>query len=65
MKVKDYSRIIKMFIVTCGLILCMLKWLSLLPNATVGEIWLSMSAAYGIALGTIDFNIIRDTWVGR
>jgi hypothetical protein len=40
-----------------------LKWCGKLPEADVGEIWKSIAFAYGVGLGTIDFNICRDNWV--
>lgn len=64
-RVKDYSRVVKAVLVIMGLSLSIMKFMNLLPNATIGEIWLTVSAAYGVCLGTIDFNIIRDTWVGK
>lgn len=63
--VKDYSRRGKAILVALGLVLSVLKFMNLLPNATIGEIWFTVSAAYGVCLGTIDLNITRDTWVGK
>ena len=60
MKVKSYSLLMKGVIVILGFGLCVLKWFNILPNATVGEIWGACGTAYGILLGTVDFNIIRD-----
>ena len=60
MKVKTYSLLMKGIIVLIGFGLCVLKWLNILPNATVTEIWGACGTAYGILLGTVDFNIIRD-----
>lgn len=60
MKVKTYSLLMKGVIVVLGFGLCVLKWTNLLPNATVAEIWGACGTAYGILLGTVDFNICRD-----
>ncbi len=60
MKVKNYSLLMKSIIVLLGFGLCVLKWFNIMPNATVTEIWGACGTAYGILLGTVDFNIIRD-----
>lgn len=60
MKNKDYSKWLKLVIVLLAAVATVLKWRGVLPEATVNEIWLSASFAYGISLGTMDFNIIRD-----
>lgn len=60
MKVKNYSLLMKGVIVVIGFALSVLKWLNILPNATIGEIWAVCGSAYGILLGTVDFNIVRD-----
>ena len=60
MKVKNFSLLGKIIIVVAGFTLSVLKWLNILPNATVGEIWAVCGSAYGILLGTVDFNICRD-----
>lgn len=60
MKVKDKSFLGKFLIVLIGFGLSVLKWVNLLPNATITEIWAACGTAYGILLGTVDFNIIRD-----
>ncbi len=63
MKVKNTSLLGKFFLVSCGLVLSILKWCGVLPNADIGEIWKAITFAYGIALGTVDFNICRDNWI--
>lgn len=63
MKVKNTSLIGKFFLVACGLVLSILKWCGVLPDADIGEIWKSMIFAYCISLGTVDFNICRDNWI--
>ena len=63
MKMKDKSFWGKAIIVVIGFSLSVLKWIGLLPNATIGEIWAACGTAYGILLGTVDFNITRDNWV--
>lgn len=63
MKIKTYSLLGKTVIVVASYALCVLKWLNILPNATVTEIWGAGATAYGLMLGTIDFNIVRDNEV--
>lgn len=63
MKMKHLSLLVKIVLVVLGFGLCVLKWFGKLPEATVSEIWYSIAFAYGVGLGTIDFNIIRDNWV--
>lgn len=65
MKVKDWSKFGKLVIVTLAYVMCVLKWLNILPSASVQEIWLSAAWSYGILLGTMDFNIIVDTFKGK
>lgn len=62
---KKISLFVKILLIAIGLVLCVLKWLNILPNADVKEIWLSISFAYGVGLGTIDFNICRDNWIEK
>ena len=64
MKVKSYSLLGKLVIVAVSYVLCILKWLDILPNATVTEIWGAGATAYGLLLGTIDFNITADSLKG-
>ena len=63
MKVKNTSMLVKFILVVAGFALCVLHWCGVLPNAEIKEIWMSISFAYGVSLGTIDFNICRDNWV--
>ena len=42
-----------------------MHWVGVLPEAEIKEIWLSIGFAYGVGLGTIDFNICRDNWVEK
>lgn len=65
MKVKDKSFWGKVIIVAVSYALCVLKWTNVLPNASVTEIWGAGATAYGILLGTIDFNITADSLKGR
>lgn len=65
MKVKDKSFLGKVIIVAVCYVLCILKWINILPNASVAEIWGAGATAYGILLGTIDFNITADSLKGR
>lgn len=63
MKMKHLSLFVKIVLVVLGFGLCVLKWFGKLPEATISEIWYSIAFAYGIGLGTIDFNIVRDNWI--
>ena len=63
MKIKNYSLLMKGVIVGVGFGLCVLKWFNIMPNATVTEIWGACGTAYGILLGTVDYNICRDNEV--
>ena len=63
MKMKHLSLLVKIVLVVLGFGLCVLKWFGTLPEATISEIWYSIAFAYGVGLGTIDFNIVRDNWI--
>lgn len=63
MKMKHLSLLVKIVLVVLGFWLCVLKWFGKLPEATISEIWYSIAFAYGVGLGTIDFNIVRDNWI--
>ncbi|MBQ5763799.1 MAG: hypothetical protein IIV96_04080 [Ruminococcus sp.] len=63
MKMKHLSLLVKIALVVLGFGLCVLKWFGKLPEATISEIWYSIAFAYGVGLGTIDFNIVRDNWI--
>ena len=63
MKVKEESRLGKYILVIAGFALSILKWCGVLPAADIKEIWYAVAFAYGVGLGTIDFNICRDNWV--
>lgn len=65
MKNKDYSKYGKLLIVALATAACILKWCGILSQATVTEIWQTAYLAYGLSLGTMDFNIIVDSWKGR
>jgi hypothetical protein len=65
MKMKSVSFLVKIIMVIVGFALCILKWTNTLPNATIQEIWFSIGFAYGVGLGTIDFNICRDNWIEK
>lgn len=64
MKVKGVSLLVKMVLIILGFGFCVLHWLGKLPDATVRDIWVSISIAYGVGLGTVDFNICKDSWSG-
>jgi hypothetical protein len=63
MKLKNVSLLVKIALITIGFGLCVLKWFGKLPSASINEIWYSIAFAYGVGLGTIDFNIVRDNWI--
>lgn len=65
MKIKSLSLLVKLLLITLGFGLCVLKWMGILPNATINEIWYSVGFAYGVGLGSVDFNIIRDNWIEK
>jgi len=64
MKVKVYSQLFKLVLVLLGLTGSVMKWTGIFSNATINEIWVALSFAYGIGLGTIDLNITRDSFKG-
>lgn len=61
---KKISKIFKFF-AAFGIVLCAgLKWLGVMPTATVGEICMVWAVVYGLGAGTIDLNIMFDKFVG-
>ncbi len=61
---KRISKVFK-FVASLGIIACaVLKWVGVMPNATIGEICMAWSAVYGLGAGTIDLNIMFDKFVG-
>ena len=64
MKNKDYSKWLKLLIVVLAVVASVLKWFGVMGNATIAEIWQVAGFAYAISLGTMDFNICRDSWIG-
>lgn len=62
MKNKDYSKWVKLALVLLALAASVLKWLGLMGEATIGEIWQVAGFAYAISLGTMDLNITKDSW---
>ena len=65
MKNKDYSKWVKLAIVVLAVVASVLKWFGIMGNATIAEIWQVAGFAYAIALGTMDFNIIKDNWTEK
>lgn len=62
---KKISKIFK-FVSAFGIVLCaVLKWLGVMPSATIGEICMVWAVVYGLGAGTIDLNIMFDKFVGR
>lgn len=61
---KKISKIFK-FVSAFGIVGCAaLKWLGVMPSATVGEICMIWAVVYGLGAGTIDLNIMFDKFVG-
>ena len=61
---KTISKVFK-FISTIGVVTCaVLKWVNVMPNATIGEICMMWACVYGLGAGTIDLNIMFDKFVG-
>ena len=61
---KRISKIFK-FVAAFGIVVCaVLKWLNVMPNATVGEVCMVWACVYGVGAGTIDLNIMFDKFVG-
>lgn len=61
---KKISKIFK-FVSAFGIVLCaVLKWLGVMPSATIGEICMVWAVVYGLGAGTIDLNIMFDKFVG-
>ena len=57
---KTISKIFK-FVAVAGLVACaLLKWLGVMPGATIGEICTVWGCVYGLGAGTIDLNIMFD-----
>lgn len=65
MKIKDYSRLGKMALMVIGFVLSVLKWINVLPNATITEIWQVIAFAYAVGFGTIDWNICADNIIEK
>ncbi|MBQ6782295.1 MAG: hypothetical protein IJP62_13880 [Treponema sp.] len=62
---KTISKMFK-FVAAGGIVVCaVLKWLDLMPGATVGEICMMWAVVYGLGAGTIDLNIMFEKFVGR
>ena len=62
---KKISKIFK-FITTGGIVVCaVLKWVGVLPGATIGEICTVWAVVYGLGAGTIDLNIMFDKFCGN
>ena len=62
MKNKDYSKWLKLLIVTLCMVASVLKWLGFMGNATITEIWQVGAMAYALSLGTMDLNIVLDNF---
>lgn len=61
---KKISKIFK-FVSALGIVVCaVLKWIGVMPSASVGEICMVWAVVYGLGAGTIDLNIMFDKFVG-
>lgn len=61
---KTISKVFK-FVSAGGIVACaVLKWLGVMPSATIGEICAIWAVVYGLGAGTIDLNIMFDKFVG-
>ena len=61
---KTISKVFK-FVAPFGLVVCaVLKWLGILPGASIGEICMVWAFVYGIGAGTIDLNLMFDKFTG-
>lgn len=61
---KTISKIFK-FVAAIGIIVCaVLKWVGVMPGATIGEICAVWTCVYGLGAGTIDANLIIDKFRG-
>lgn len=65
MKNKDYSKWLKLLIVILAVVASVLKWFGIMGNATISEIWEVAGFAYAISLGTMDLNIVKDSWTEK
>ena len=62
---KKISKIFK-FIATGGIVICaVLKWVGVLPDATISEVCTVWAVVYGLGAGTIDLNIMFDKFCGN
>lgn len=60
---KTISKIFK-FVAAGGIIVCsVLKWMNIMPGATIGEICGAWAVVYGLGAGTIDVNLILDKFM--
>lgn len=61
---KTISKVFKI-VAASGLVLCaVLKWMGILPGASIGEICTVWSVVYGLGAGTIDLNLMFDKFTG-
>jgi hypothetical protein len=61
---KTLSKAAKIIISILFIIGAVLKWLGVLKGASIAELATVAAVAYGIAAGTIDFNILIDKFRG-
>lgn len=65
MTAKILSKIFKV-VTVIGIISCaILKWVDVLPNASVADICILWAVVYGLGAGTIDLNILVDKFTNK
>ena len=65
MEAKTLSKIFKI-VCSVGMVTsAVLKWVGVMPSASIGEICALWAAVYGVGAGTIDANIIIDKFKGE
>ena len=60
---KVISKVFKV-VAASGLLCAVLKWMGILPGASIGEICTVWSVVYGLGAGTIDLNLMFDKFTG-
>lgn len=65
MKAKVLSKIFKVAVAVGILTSAILKWVEVLPNATIADICVLWSVIYGLGAGTIDLNILVDKFTNK
>ena len=61
---KKISKIFKFMVTSGSVVSSVLKWVGVLPVATISEICTVWAVVYGLGAGTIDLNIMFDKFCG-